>query len=192
MAKTKKRFSTATLSPDQITAILQAVWERALAIEPERFFVVDVTLEPQGSRWILSVFVELRQSERRINLDECAEFSRALSPEMDVLATRLSGLATLPYSLDVGSPGLYRQLTKQREFEFYAGKVVQITQKNHPPTQGVVDRIETDKAVVTLTNAEPGDESVFVYEWGAKGVDITLAPSVDLSDDALAEAEVSI
>lgn len=192
MAKTKKRYSAASLSPDQINAITQAVWELALAIEPERFFVVDVSLEPQGSRWTLSVFVELRQSERRINLDECAEFSRALSPELDTLATRLSGLATLPYSLDVGSPGLYRQLTKRREFEFYTGKVVQITRKNQAPVQGVIARIEEDKTIVTLTAVEPEADPEFTYEWGAKGVDITLAPSVDLSEAALAEAEVSI
>lgn len=192
MAKTKKRYSGTTLAPEQITAILQAVWERADAIAPERFFVVDITLEPQGSRWIMSVFVELRQSERRINLDECAEFSRALSPELDVLATHLSGLATLPYSLEVSSPGLYRQLTKRREFEFYTGKVVQITQKNQEPLQGVITAIDDTKTTVTLSAVNEGDEPCFTYEWGAKGVDITLAPTIDLSEAALAEAEVSI
>jgi ribosome maturation factor RimP len=57
-----------------------------------------------------------------ISLDDCERISRALDPLID----EWPGLEDLSFSLEVSSPGLFRPLSAQREFDFYRGRPVRI------------------------------------------------------------------
>jgi ribosome maturation factor RimP len=84
----------------------------------------DILLIEQGSepgQKILRIFLEKLGSSDSVTVDECAEFSRALDPILDVEAD-LEGR----YHLEVSSPGLNRPLVKPGHFRDHLGAVIQV------------------------------------------------------------------
>jgi hypothetical protein len=75
-------------------------------------------------------------------------------------------LQDLPYSLEVSSPGLFRPLSREREFNFFMGQPVRV--EDRPPTtkakknvaalpvakaqEGILQSYNPDKPSVTLKN----------------------------------------
>ncbi len=76
------------------------------------------------SGWVLRVLVEkagatehkLSTQEAAIDLGACAAISRELSPALDV-----AELIPSAYALEVGSPGVERELRTERDFERFCG-----------------------------------------------------------------------
>ena len=68
--------------------------------------------------------------EGGVDIDSCEAFSRAVEEELDK-ADIISGA----YSLEVSSPGVDRKLKKEREFEYYKGREVEV--KLYAPSDGV-------------------------------------------------------
>lgn len=87
--------------------------ERGLDLE-------DVTVTPAGKRRVLRVVVD---SDDGVQLDACAELSRAASAVLD--ETDVMGGA--PYVLEVTSPGADRPLTEQRHYRRAVGRLVKMT-----------------------------------------------------------------
>lgn len=82
------------------------------------FFVVDAEYKKEGSDKILRVYID---KEGGVGLDDCELFSRALEEILDK-----EDPIPEAYSLEVSSPGLDRQLKKEREFLHYIGKKVTV------------------------------------------------------------------
>lgn len=87
--------------------------ERGLDLE-------DVTVTPAGKRRVLRVVVD---SDDGVQLDACAELSRAASAVLD--ETDVMGGA--PYVLEVTSPGADRPLAEQRHYRRAVGRLVKMT-----------------------------------------------------------------
>jgi ribosome maturation factor RimP len=77
----------------------------------------EIEVTPAGKRRVLRVVVD---SDEGVQLDACAELSRAMSETLD--ASDVMGGA--PYVLEVTSPGTDRPLTEQRHYRRAVGRLI--------------------------------------------------------------------
>ena len=82
------------------------------------FELVDVEYVKEGSNWYLRVFLD---KEGGITIDDCESISRALEKKLDE-----NDPIEAAYVLEVSSPGLDRQLKKEKDFVRYAGSLVDV------------------------------------------------------------------
>ncbi|MEO5378930.1 MAG: ribosome maturation factor RimP [Magnetococcus sp. DMHC-6] len=85
--------------------------------------MVDVEYVKEGSEQVLRLFVENLEIETQggVGHQTCVQIS---SRVLDVLEER--GIPTIPYRLEVSSPGLTRALKKKNDFERFAGRLALI------------------------------------------------------------------
>lgn len=93
----------------------------------------DVVYEKEGSGWYLRYYVD---KEGGIDINSCEAFSRAISDVLDQ-ADPIDG----SYTLEVSSPGIERQLTRDWHFETLMGQ--QLLVRLIRPVEGVRDFIGT-------------------------------------------------
>ncbi|MEE1941791.1 ribosome maturation factor RimP [Streptomyces sp. TRM 70361] len=100
-----------TTQSERLRGLLEPlVTDRGLDLE-------EVTVTPAGRRRVLRVVVD---SDEGVQLDTCAELSRAASEALD--AADVMGGA--PYVLEVTSPGTDRPLTAPRHYRRATGRLV--------------------------------------------------------------------
>lgn len=85
---------------------------------PFEFEVVDVEYVKEAGTWYLRAYCD---TDSGIGVDECADISRALSDWLDK-----EDFIDDSYILEVSSPGLGRQLKKDKDFERELGKRVEL------------------------------------------------------------------
>lgn len=85
---------------------------------PFEFEVVDVEYVKEAGTWYLRAYCD---TDSGIGVDECADISRALSDWLDK-----EDFIDDSYILEVSSPGLGRQLKKDKDFERELGKKVEL------------------------------------------------------------------
>ena len=93
---------------------------------------VELIWRTDNRGWVLYLTVE--RPDRRtggagVTLDECSEVSRDLSAALDV-----ASLIETPYRLEVGTPGLERQLYQLADYERFAGETAKL--KLRQPVEG--------------------------------------------------------
>ncbi|GAB3122062.1 ribosome maturation factor RimP [Streptomyces calidiresistens] len=79
----------------------------------------DLTLTRAGRRQVLQLVVD---TDEGVQLDQCAELSRAASELLDAQDV----MGADPYVLEVTSPGVDRPLTQPRHFRRAVGRMVRI------------------------------------------------------------------
>ncbi|MCS7280642.1 MAG: ribosome maturation factor RimP [Desulfobacterota bacterium] len=90
-------------------------------LEEEGIDLVEIEFRPKGKRWLLRLYID---KEGGINIGDCEKVSRELSTLLDV-----EDLIDHPYTLEVSSPGLTRQLKRAEEFKKYKGRLCRIITK---------------------------------------------------------------
>lgn len=92
--------------------------EAALApvLESHGLSLVDLEYHREGRRWVLRLFVDKAGG---VGVADCQRLSHEAGDLLDV-----SGLIEGSYDLEVSSPGLDRELRKDREFAWATGKDV--------------------------------------------------------------------
>ncbi len=123
--------------------------------------IYDVEYVKEGSDWYLRCFID---KEEGVTIDDCEAVSRALSDELD----RTDFIADA-YILEVSSPGLGRQLKKDKHLQ--KSLLSKVDVKCYKPVNGVKDFTGILKAfdenTLTLTlnqekeTAEGGEDIVF-------------------------------
>lgn len=78
--------------------------------------LVDLDWRPHRPRGVLRIFVD---KPAGVGVGDCERVSREIGDLLDV-----SGLIAEGYDLEVSSPGLDRQLRKDREYRWAVGKLV--------------------------------------------------------------------
>ena len=101
----------------------------------------DVTFAKEGSVWVLRYLVD---KEGGININECEEFSRAVEERLDQ-----ADPIQQSYTLEVSSPGVERELTRDWHFEALMGQLLSV--RLIRPVEGVRD------FVGTLTGYQDGE-----------------------------------
>ena len=95
-----------------VTKLLEPVFREG-SIE-----LVDVEYEKTGKIWTLRVFIDKNQG---VTVGDCQKLSREIEDLIEV-----HELISVPYVLEVSSPGLDRLLKKERDFLRNKGKRIQI------------------------------------------------------------------
>lgn len=80
--------------------------------------LVDVQYQKEGSDWYLRVFID---KEGGVGINDCEVVNRAISEALDT-----HDFIDRAYLLEVSSPGLFRELKKEREFLYYKGHEVTV------------------------------------------------------------------
>ncbi|MCD8018287.1 MAG: ribosome maturation factor RimP [Clostridiales bacterium] len=86
-------------------------------IDENDFELVDVEYVKEGANWYLRVYAD---KEGGITIDDCVLISLALEQKLDA-----EDFIADPYILEVSSPGLGRQLKKDKDFQRSLGEKVE-------------------------------------------------------------------
>ena len=89
----------------------------------------DVRFATEGAGWYLRYFIDKPDG---VNIQDCTDFSRAVDKLLDA-----SDPIPQSYTLEVCSPGIERQLVKDRHFQQYLGHLVNVRLLR--PVAGVSD-----------------------------------------------------
>lgn len=81
--------------------------------------IYDVEFKKEGPDYFLRVFID--KPESSVSLDDCEAVSRPLSDALDEADPIAEG-----YYLEVSSPGLERQLKRQKDFDRFNGEDIQV------------------------------------------------------------------
>ena len=98
----------------------ETVWAIAEPIANENGVeIYDVEFKKEGPDYFLRVFID--KPEGGISLDDCEAVSRPLSDALDEADPISEG-----YYLEVSSPGLERQLKRQKDFDRFKGETISV------------------------------------------------------------------
>lgn len=86
-------------------------------IEEGNFELVDVEYVKEGANWYLRIYAD---KEGGINIDDCVTISRAIEVKLDE-----KDIIEDAYILEVSSPGLGRQLKKERDYKRSLGEEIE-------------------------------------------------------------------
>jgi len=112
--------------------------------------LIDAEWQREGRRWVLRFFVD---KPGGVSVGDCQGASREAGDLLDV-----SGLIEPTYDLEFSSPGLDRELRKEREFSWAVGKEVRCWVRE--PVEGRTEfsgRLRTVSAT-TLTLEGPSEQ----------------------------------
>lgn len=173
--KEKKRYNVPKLTPEQIFSIEEQAYELAEVIVSANYFVVDVKMELENGRWYLRIYLDHPNPTIRVTLDDCKDISEALDPMLD---ENIKELDNFSYTLEVSSPGLFRQLTKPREFQFYQGRRIELKPKGESSFIAYLDTFdrETKELVYRLEQVETAETHRVL--WDAKKLAVNLSPDL--------------
>jgi ribosome maturation factor RimP len=144
------------LTPETVRAIELAVFQAVERHLESRFYLLDVTLEKEAGYWALRIYVE--ETGGAISLSDCETISRSLEDMLDALPQ----LGDLSYNLEVSSPGLFRPLKRQREFDFFMGRPVRVEAVRQPgkgakkaqPALGAKPGLNAQEGILQAYDAE--------------------------------------
>lgn len=78
----------------------------------------DIRFLKEGTGWFLRIFID---KEGGVGIDDCVEMSRALNEPLDE-----ADIIEQAYCLEVSSPGVERQLTRDEHFQKFLGAKVKL------------------------------------------------------------------
>ena len=101
------------------TEIIEKIRDMVVPVlEDERLDLIELELKPAGKRWLLRVYIDKAGG---VTIGDCEYVSRELSRHLDV-----DDVIEHPYTLEVSSPGLTRQLKKSDDFSRYPGRTCRV------------------------------------------------------------------
>lgn len=119
-------------------------------IEKNNFELVDVEYVKEAGNWFLRAYID---KDGGITIDDCALISRALSEILDN-----NDFIPDAYILEVSSPGLGRQLKKDKHFARSIGEKIEIklykALNKQKDFDGILVDFDADKLVIELENGE--------------------------------------
>lgn len=94
-----------------------AVWEIAAPVAEELGLSIwDIRFQKEGVSWYLRIYID---KEGGVGIADCENFSRAIDGPLDD-----ADPIEQSYYLEVSSPGVERQLTREEHFKKYIGSKV--------------------------------------------------------------------
>ncbi len=115
-------------------------------IEEGHFELVDVEYVKEGANWYLRVYAD---KEGGINIDDCVTISRALEVKLDE-----KDVIPDAYILEVSSPGLGRQLKKERDYKRSIGEEIEFklykARDKQKEFEGILKAFDEDTFTITI------------------------------------------
>ncbi|MFE2870676.1 ribosome maturation factor RimP [Embleya sp. NPDC059259] len=144
----------------------------------------DLSLTPAGKRRVLRVMVA---ADGGVDLDKVAEVSRAVSDVLDPSDV----LGSLPYQLEVTTPGVDRPLTLERHWRRAADRLVQVQLHDGDAVTGRIGASDAEGVDLDVEGkprrlgyAEIA-KAVVQVEFNRKSAD----PAVDAEDDEVEDID---
>jgi ribosome maturation factor RimP len=106
----------------------------------------DVEVTPAGRRRRVSVVVD---ADGGVDLDRCAEVSRAVSAALDESEV----MGETPYTLEVSSPGVSRPLTMPRHWRRNVGRLVRLGLRDGGDLVGRIETADDTGVVLEIDGA---------------------------------------
>ena len=91
-------------------------------LESMGYELVDIEFAHEGKKTFLRIYID---KEGGVTLDDCINVSKFIGPLLEVEA--VEDMIPGSYNLEVSSPGLFRKLKRERDYERAVGKRVKIT-----------------------------------------------------------------
>lgn len=133
----------------KVTGISAMVYSLAKPIAQNlNLEIWDVKFVKEGPERYLRIFID---SDSGITLDDCEKMSRAINDPLDELDP-----IPFSYILEVCSPGIERELTKDRHFKKYIGSeiTVHLIRPNEDGEKEISGKLfDFDKDFITITNS---------------------------------------
>ncbi len=104
------------------------------------YVLVDVEFKSGGRHSYLRIYVDRPEGEGHITIKELEALSNELSVMLDV-EDPIEG----SYTLEVSSPGLDRELRKEREIKWAVGKKVVAHMDDGSSVRGRLEKVEEEK-----------------------------------------------
>lgn len=115
----------------------------------------DVRFVKEGASWYLRVFID---KEGGVDINDCVDMTHALNGPLDEADPIEQG-----YCLEVSSPGLERDLTRDEHFEVMQGRKIKLRLiRPDENKQREFSGILTSYADGNITVCADGEEKVFV------------------------------
>lgn len=113
------------------------------------FEIWDVKFLKEGPNHILRIFIDKPEG---ITLDDCEAMSRAIDEPLDLLDP-----IPVSYSLEVCSPGLDRELSKDEHFQKFTGsevkvKLIRPDENGEKDLIGILDSFDKDSISIKAQN----------------------------------------
>ena len=158
------------MAKKKITEIVEEITADFLAENGLELYNSEFVKE--GKDWFLRVYIDRQQEEETedkeevyVSTDDCEKVSRFLSEELD----RLDPIER-NYYLEVSSPGLDRELIKEKDFIRFCGRLVDISLykaiDGKKTYQGILKGLTEDNSIVITDEKE--EEIEFPREQVAK------------------------
>lgn len=95
----------------------QAVWRLAQPLAAALGLTLwDVRFLKEGASWVLRIYID---KDGGVGIDDCVDMTHAVDKPLDE-----AGLVQGPYTLEVSSPGINRELTRPQHFAACVGRPV--------------------------------------------------------------------
>ena len=104
-----------------VSTRVTAMLEDFLADKELEIYLIQ--FKKEGPDWKLKVFLDKTEGAESeyVNINECEEVTRYLNDRLDE-----EDFIDKKYTLEVSSPGLDRELIKERDYTRFAGKLVEV------------------------------------------------------------------
>ena len=124
-----------------------AVWEIAAPIAEQLGLQLwDVRFVKEGADWFLRIFID---KEGGVSIEDCEAMSRAIDQPLDE-----ADPIEQSYCLEVSSPGLERELTREAHFQQYCGQKIKVRlirpREGQREFAGVLERAEGKQFTLRL------------------------------------------
>ena len=129
---------------------VEVVWEIAEPLAQELGLILwDIRFLKEGADWILRVIID--KEEAPVDMEDCVAMSHALDLPLDE-----KDPISQSYSLQVQSPGIERELTRDFHFECFLGAPVMVKfiheKDGIKEAKGTLQAYEKGKVSITLSD----------------------------------------
>jgi ribosome maturation factor RimP len=87
-------------------------------LRDEGMELVETEYRREARGWVLRLYID---KERGVTLDDCARLSQEIGRVLDI-----EDVISVPYILEVSSPGLRRPLRKEKDFIKYRDRTIRV------------------------------------------------------------------
>lgn len=99
---------------------VDVIWEIAAPVAGQLGLILwDVRFQKEGVNWYLRIFID--RADAPVGIEDCVDMSRAIDGPLDE-----ADPIAQSYSLQVSSPGIERELTRDFHFERYIGEKIMV------------------------------------------------------------------
>lgn len=104
-------------------------------------FLIDLKITPNSDVEVVM------DSDDGLSVEDCIEINKSVAQELDAMG--------IDFSLEVGSPGAFSPLLKQRQYAKNKGRTLRVEEKDGKTTEGVLKEVEQEFIVIENKTREP-------------------------------------